>query len=269
MLKILIISLLPFAKLFAQPGAADEALAAQVALSRGEWALWRNPAGLCHTNASAVSSGVQQLPAIKLLSKSALVAINTHAGTFAAGAIAFGDDLYREQTLSLGYAHSIGITNIGIRADALELRIHDFGLRRTFGVTIGASTAIGKRITIGAVARNINLPKWIDGEPLPVVLNTGLRFIPSDNFLLVAELEKNTDFDPTFKSAFEYSLHKKFFIRTGFNLHPHAAFGGFGLQLWRLGFDYSLRWSYLPGYAQQVSISIKSAKNIKSNDGVY
>jgi hypothetical protein len=258
-LKILIIFLLPVTTIFAQ-GAADESLGGHVAASRGEWSLWRNPAGLTHTGTSAIALGVRQFPAITLLSKSALIALTTRAGCFSTGMLAFGDEIYNEQTLSLGYAHSIGITSVGIRADALQLRIDGLGIRRTFGITIGASTFVGKRIIIGAVARNINLPQWTAGEPLPVVLNAGLLFIPSENFLLIAEIEKNTDFNPTIKGAFEYSFAKKFFIRTGFNLHPHAAFGGLGFKLWRFGIDYALRWGYHTGYAQQLSVSLKSTK---------
>lgn len=266
MLKILIILLsLPVINIYGQQlllnaGAANESLAGVAAVARDEWSLWRNPAGLASIEGARMSFGMRHVSNINVSTKSAIVAVNTRAGTFATGMLAFGDELYNEQAWSLGFAHTIGITNLGIRADALQMRIDGLGVRRTYGATIGASTAIGARLIIGAVARNVNLPKWIDGQPLPVVLNAGLLFIPSDNFLLVAEVEKNTDFDPTLKAAFEYSLQKKFFVRTGFNLFPTVAFGGMGLKVWRLGFDYALRWNYITGYAQQVSVSIRAFK---------
>jgi len=113
------------------------------------------------------------------------------------------------------------------------------------------------------MARNLNLPAWARGQPLPVVLCAGLQFTPSDNFLVIAEAEKNTDFDPTFKGGMEYSMRQKFFVRTGFNLFPNAAFGGFGLRTWRLGFDYAARFGYLPGYSHQLSVSVRAGRITK------
>jgi hypothetical protein len=207
-------------------------------------------------DAPVVSFGVRHVPIINLPARSALVAINTRAICLAGGVSAFGDDLYSEQAMSLGFAHRIGATNVGFRADMFQLRIDGSSVKRTFGVTIGGITSIGSRLLIGALARNINLPQWTKGQTLPVALNAGLLFMPTDIFSVIAEVEKNTDFDPTVKAAVEYSLKKKFFIRTGFNLFPNAAFGGIGFRAWRLGFDYAIRWGYLPGYFQAISISI-------------
>jgi hypothetical protein len=55
-------------------------------------------------------------------------------------------------------------------------------------------------------------------------------------------------------------MRRKFFFRTGFNLFPNAAFGGFGLRMWRCGFDYALKFGYLPGYAQQLSVTMRFKK---------
>jgi hypothetical protein len=177
-------------------------------------------------------------------------------GSIAAGASAFGDDIYNEQAISIGLANHIGLAGVGIRADLMQLRIDGSSVKRTIGITIGAIAHLSPRLSIGACAHNVNLPEWTRGQPLPVVLNTGISFKPSESFLVVGEVEKNTDFDPTIKVAFEYSLRKKFFARTGFNLFPNAAFGGIGLRTWRLAFDYALRFGHLPGYSHQLSVGV-------------
>jgi hypothetical protein len=259
---ILILLLVP-ANILAQTvllntGARNEGLAGQSAVPRDEWAMWRNPAGLASIEASAVSFSARQVPVIQVPARSALLAIRTEAGCLAAGVSAFGDDLYSEHAMSLAFAHRIGVTNVGLRADMFQLRIDGNDIKRTFGVTIGGITAIGSRLLIGAVARNINLPQWTKGHPLPVVLNGGLFFMPSEIFSVIAEVEKNTDLDPTIKGALEYTLKKKLFVRTGFNLFPNAAFGGIGFRMWRLGFDYAIRWGYLPGYFHVMSVSVRT-----------
>src|SRR5262249_23185227 len=155
------------------------------------------------------------------------------------------DDLYNEQAVSAGFAHSLGLASLGIRADVIQLRIDGNATKRAVGISIGSIARLTPQLSVGACARNINLPQWARGQPLPVILNAGLLFRPSDNFLLVTEVEKNTDFDPTIKGGMEYSFRKKFFVRTGFNLFPTSAtgaasaFGGIGLRTWRFAFDYA------------------------------
>jgi len=197
---------------------------------------------------------------INAFTKSAVLAVPASFGSFGTGMSAFGDDLYNEQAVSLAFAHTLGLASLGLRADLMQLRIDGSNIKRTFGISIGSIIRITLRLLIGACARNINLPQWTRGQPLPVVLNAGLLFQPSENFLLVAEAEKNTDFDPTIKGAMEYSFRQKFFVRTGFNLFPNAAFGGIGLRTWRLAFDYALRFGYLPGYSQQLSVGFNTGK---------
>lgn len=264
----LMLLLLPVAKIPAQSilsngGARNEALGGQSAVSIDEWSLWRNPAGLAHTDVAMMAFGVRYTPIIKTPARSAMLALDTRAGCFASGMSAFGDDLFNEQVLSFAFAHKLGTTSLGIRTDLYQLSIDANGIKRTIGVTIGGITAIGSRLMIGGVARNVNLPQWVKGHPLPVVLAAGILFIPSENFSVIGEVEKNTDFEPTIKGAIEYSLRKKFFVRTGFNLFPDAAFGGFGFRAWRIGVDYALKWEYLPGYSQLLSLSVRAGNHKK------
>lgn len=262
--KILLMLLsLPVVKISAQSvlsngGARNESLAGQSAVTLDEWSLWRNPAGLAHPGESMIAFGVRHAPMMEVPARAAVAAFDARAGSFTAGISAFGDELYSEHVLSFAFAHRLDITSLGVRADLFQLTVDGSGVRRTVGVTIGGITSVGNRLMIGALARNVNLPHWVKGQPLPVILSAGLLFTASDNFSVIAEVEKNTDFDPTVKGAMEYSLRKKFFVRTGFNLFPEAAFGGFGFRLWRLGVDYALRWGYLPGYSQQLSVSVRT-----------
>jgi hypothetical protein len=262
---ILLIAILLPLKISAQTvlsnsGAKNESTGSPISVTTDEWSLWRNPAGLTSVEHPVVSSSIRKSQSVNAFTRSALLAGSGGSFSGAIGVSSFGDDLYNESAASLGVASKIGLTSIGLRADINQLRIDGNATRRALGITIGCIAQITHRLSIGISARNINLPTWSRGQPLPVLLNTGVAFIPGDNFLVVAEVEKNTDFNPTFKGGFEYSMRKKFFFRTGFNLFPNAAFGGIGLRMWRFGFDYSLKFGYLPGYAQQMSVSLQLKK---------
>lgn len=238
-------------------GAKNEALGSPVSITGDEWSLWRNPAGLTTVEKSGVSSSICRSAAAGVLTRSCILAASTKAGSFGAGISSFGDELYNEALISIGFANRLGLSSVGIRADAYQLRIDGEATMRTFGITVGCIARITQKLSVGICARNVNLPTWTRGQPLPVVLNSGVSYTPGDNFMIVAEVEKNTDFDPTFKSGFEYSLRKKVFFRTGVNLFPNAAFGGIGLRVWRCSFDYSLKFGYLPGSTQQLSVTIR------------
>ncbi len=241
-------------------GAKNEALGSSTSVSADEWSLWRNPAGLALLEQTMISSGVRKTQGINAFTRSVVVASSTRFASLGAGVSSFGDDIYNEQAASVAAAHTIGLASIGVRGDIMQLRIDGSSTKRAFGITIGTIARITPRLSVGACAHNINLPQWARGQPLPVVLSAGLLYRPTENFLLITEVEKNTDFDPTFKGAMEYSLRKKFFVRTGFNLFPNNAFGGVGLRTWRLAFDYAIRFGYLPGYSQQLSIGVNATK---------
>jgi hypothetical protein len=238
-------------------GAKNESLGSLTSVSTDEWALWRNPAGLASVDKTIAASAIRRAQKTTAFTRSVVVAVNTKVGSIGAGMSAFGDDIYNEQAASLAFANTLGIASLGVRADILQLRIDGENTRRVIGVTVGGIAKLSSRLSIGACARNINLPSWARGQPLPVVLNLGLLFNPSENVLVIAETEKDTDLPPTFKGAMEYSFHGKFFVRTGFNLFPNCGFAGLGLHTWRFSFDYALRYGYLPGYSQQLSVSVQ------------
>jgi len=237
-------------------GARNESLASSTSVSDDEWSLWRNPAGLTQVPHAVVACGVRRIQGLSAFTRSVVFATATKFGSLGAGMSAFGDELYNEQAASLAFANELGLASLGIRADVVQLRIDGSNTKRVVGISIGTIAKISPQLSLGACARNVNLPAWSHGQPLPVVLNAGLLFRPSETLVFMAEAEKNTDLDPTLKAAMEYSLQRKFFVRTGFNLFPNAAFGGLGFRAWRFAFDYALRFGYKPGYSQQLSIAI-------------
>lgn len=241
-------------------GSANESFGARTASSTGEWSLWANPAGLVFTENLVLGSGVSQRQGIPLTTQTAIVALPTSIGVFGAGVSRLGDDLYREQMLSFAFSNKLEITALGVRADVFQLAIDGNQTRRAIGLTVGGIISASKFLKVGACARNINLPKWQGDEKLPVVLAVGVLFQPTKQFSSMVEVEKNTDLHPTYKAGFEYAFKNKFWLRTGVNLFPDAAFAGVGLHAWKFNVDYAIRYGTMPGYHHQLSFSISFTK---------
>jgi hypothetical protein len=241
-------------------GARNEALAGSTATSTNEWSLWRNPAGITSVKAPVLSFSTRQTKWVPASCQSTVLVVPIKSLTLGAGAARFGDDIYNEQMISLGAAHQIGITSIGVRADLFQLHIDGFDSKRTIGASLGFTTNVTQRLKVGACVRNVNLPSWATGQRLPVIVNAGVVYIPTTSFSFLAEIEKNTAHPPTIKGAVEYALKDRFFARTGHNLFPNAAFAGIGLRAWKLAFDYAMRFASAPGYAHVLSVAFHPHK---------
>ena len=86
---------------------------------------------------------------------------------------------------------------------------------------------------------------------MTLVAGVGLRL--SDNIFVASELQKDIDYPVNWRTGAEYSIYKKVFFRTGFNLDPDAAYFGLGAQKKNLKFDYAVRFNNLLGAAHQAS----------------
>ena len=94
-------------------------------------------------------------------------------------------------------------------------------------------------------------------------LVSGVQFNPLEELLLLIEIEKDIDFDPTFKSGIEYVIHKKIKVRTGFNLGPNSIYGGLGYYASRLNVDYALQHNSALKTQYQISAGYRISKKKK------
>jgi hypothetical protein len=88
----------------------------------------------------------------------------------------------------------------------------------------------------------------------------GISFKPTDKVFLATEIEKDIEYQSTWKTGMEYNFYKKVFFRTGFNLNPNAAFFGLGLHKKNLKIDYAIRFGQLVGTSHQLSASYLFSK---------
>ncbi len=237
-------------------GARAAGLGYTTTVVEDEWALFNNVAGLARVDQLSTSFAYEVRPALIGANRmAASISAPSKVGTLAVGIFRFGDDVYSEHQVSVGIGNQIGNTSLGVKMNYSQYRVESFGNTSALSFDFGGITRITSQLSIGAYITNLTQSKLIgnDGQQLPTKLVVGIGFKPSDKIFIATELEKDIDYQVTWKSGLEYSIYKKIFFRTGFNLNPNAAYFGLGAQKKNLKFDYALRFNQLTGAAHQVS----------------
>lgn len=168
-------------------------------------------------------------------------------GVLGAGVFRFGDDLYSEQVLSAAFGNKFGNTSLGMSLNYVQYRAENFGTKGALYINFGGRAQITPQISVGAYIVNLTQANVAPDELLPVKFVAGLGFKPDAHFLIVTEVEKDISYQATWKLGAEYAIYKKIFIRTGFNLNPHAAYFGLGAQVKHLKMDYAISLSTVLG----------------------
>lgn len=231
-----------------------------------EWSILNNVAGLSKvTNISAAFTYDAQ-PTFKHFNRAAATFIYPlKIGVAGAGLFRFGDDLYNEQILTAGYSNTFGLASLGVKVNLIQYNIKGFGSKSVVTASFGGIAQLTERFLVGAHIVNINQPKLsnVDEERVPTLLIAGILTKVSNNLSVTAEIEKDLDYKPSVKAGVEYRVLKKFFIRTGFRVHPNAGFFGFGFKATRYSLDYAFQYSQGWPSRHQASVSYTLNKSKK------
>lgn len=228
---------------------------ASVAL-QDEWALLNNVAGLAGVDHAGAAFAHEVRPVLTGANRiAACIVAPAKIGTLGIGIFRFGDEVYSEHLLSVGAGNQIGNTSLGIKMNYIQYRAENFGTAATMSVDLGGITRITQFLSIGAYISNLTQSKLIgtDGQRLPTKLAVGLGLRPREKIVIGTEIEKDIKYQATLRSGVEYSVYKKVFFRTGFNLNPRATYFGLGAQKKNLKFDYALGFNQLTGTSHQAS----------------
>ncbi len=243
-----IILLLPLA-LLAQNGRYDLGSRANgmgnasVTLS-DSWSMFHNIGALArfkHTSATASYQNRYGIPEFNTLGGG--FTRPTLNGVAALGVFRFGDDLYSEQKINLGYSNQFGLASLGINVNYLQYNIEATGTRGIFTLDFGGVADITDQLLFGAQVTNITQSELssFSGEKIPTVMTAGLSYRPSDELMLNAEIEKDLDFDAYFKLGLEYQVIEKLKVRTGLTTEPFESAFGVGFTPSAFTVDYAFR----------------------------
>ena len=162
-------------------------------------------------------------------------------GNTGVGFYKFGDDLYSEQRLHLAFGNKIQMVSLGVGLDLLQYNVSTVGTNTSLAIQFGGIAEITPQLRFGAHISNLNQAKISSetGEKAPTVMKAGISFLPSEELILNAEVEKDLDFDEVFKAGIEYQIIERVYLRTGISTEPFLGAFGVGFHPKNLKFDYA------------------------------
>lgn len=180
-------------------------------------------------------------------------------GVAAVGVFRFGDDLFSEQKINVGFSNKFGLVSLGANINYLQVSIEGLGTKGIIMIDFGGKATISDRLVFGAHISNVNQGELssLTGEKIPTIMRAGLSYRPIDGLMLNAEIEKNLNFDALVKIGLEYKLIEKVTIRTGIVTEPFESAFGLGFHPGKINVDYALRNNTDLGDIHEVSVAYR------------
>lgn len=222
-----------------------------------------NIGGLSNVTRTSAAFSQYAVPSFKPFNRTAAtLAVPIGIGTVGAAFFRFGDELYNEQLLTIGYSNKFGLASLGLKVNYIQYHAEGFGRSGAFTVSFGGIAEITPRFSVGATIENINQPVLVEGSesPIPTRFIVGTSFKFSEKVFAITELEKDLENSPVAKAGIEYAFHKKVTARSGFNVNPQAAFGGLGFKIKKFKLDYAFQFHEYLGAAHQATVIVSLSK---------
>jgi hypothetical protein len=248
-------------------GSRSYALGNSTVCVNDEWSIFNNVAGLTSVSESTASFSCLSRPNLKAANKSAFAfATPFKSGALGLGVFHFGDNLYNENVATIGYAHKLGITSVGVKLNYIQFSAESYGAKGVVSGSLGVVTQLTPKLSIGAHIVNITQPRISssENEKLSSILAAGVGIKASKSVFVTSELEKSITQKTILKVGLEYKFQQKFFFRTAFTTNPDAGYFGIGFQPTKLKFDYAFRFEPNVGSGHQATISYRFLKNRSS-----
>jgi hypothetical protein len=180
------------------------------------------------------------------------------AGVFGLNLSNFGYSLYNESKIGLAYAMAFSERiSAGVQLDYIYTHIGDnYGNRGLVTFEAGLRAKIIKELVIGIHVFNpANLklsPHSI--ERIPLIYKIGLSYSFADKALIAAEVEKDMNFKPVFKTGVEYRIAKPVCLRIGIATNPMLYSFGAGFEFHKFKLDIAASMHPQLGFSPQASL---------------
>lgn len=223
-----------------------------------EYSLFNNVGGLGRVENSAAFAAYQNRYGVTQFQVVGAGAIySTNVGSAGVGFYKFGDDLYSEQRIHLAFGNKFQMVSLGVGLDVLQYNVSTVGTNRALAIQFGGIAEITPQLRFGAHIFNLNQAEVSSetGEKAPTVMKAGISFLPSEELILNAEVEKDLDFDEVFKAGIEYRIIENVYVRTGISTEPFLGAFGVGFHPKNLKFDYAFSNDSRIGSIHEISVA--------------
>lgn len=234
---------------------------ATTALHDTDWSMFGNPALMPADHRAVSFFGVRYFGLTEITDMAMSVAYPTTFGTLGAGAHRYGDDLFNENRMRLGYKHSFSGFHFGAILNYSHVAMGGgYGSAGALGVDVGLAAAIVSDLWIGAKATNVNQPEYgsLNNEKLPRELSIGFSYQLSDIALFTSDVVKDVQFPISYRSGVEVSIIEGLIGRAGFTTEPLTFSGGFGYnaKLWAVNIAVQRHENRALGYSPAIDFKI-------------
>lgn len=209
------------------------------------WSSFNNQAGMANIKQRNANIYCENRFGMKEFSSALCgVTLPTKYGVFATNITYFGLDIYHEGKLGLAFAKGFGENfSIGFQLDILELAIQATGITE-HAITFegGIQYRPSNNITIGLFTFNpaeVSFGNADDLSTISTITRLGISYLPSDNFVIVAEAEQSNSTDMFGKLGFEYKMDEWLKIRVGYYDVPSTFTFGLGTSVKNCSIDLS------------------------------
>lgn len=223
------------------------------------WSMTNNVAGLAGIKTPVAAASYNAIPSFEPFNRmAAAFALPVMSGGAGISIFRFGDDLYNEHLISVGYANRFGLASMGFKVNYLQYHATGLATNSALTVSFGGIATITPQLLFGAHIVNINQPviNELTGERAMTTLIAGILLKLSEKFAVSGEVEKHIQHTPIVKAGMEYQAFKKITFRTGLNLNPQAGFVGLGFKLKRFDLGYAMQVSRITGLSHQATVTL-------------
>lgn len=211
---------------------------ATTALSQDNWALFSNPAMLQNQRSTLGFYGLRNYGFANLTDMAAAGILKTGLGTTSLGVKRYGDDLFNETNIRLGYKNEWNMLHFGVAVSYNHLAIaQPYGSGGALGVDVGIAAQITNGLWVGAKSANLNKPVYdfqSGSEDLQRDLSVGLSYALEERALLVLDMVKDVRFPVSYRGGVEVLVVEGLTGRAGVTTEPLTySFGfGYGKSIW-------------------------------------
>ncbi|MBN2571039.1 MAG: hypothetical protein JXA68_02830 [Ignavibacteriales bacterium] len=252
------------------PGARQNGLSnSDVALSNDVFSIFNNPAGISQMNWREIGGYYSFAPfGLKELA-TGYVAYNEHTsiGSFGAGFMIYGFELYKESKFALTYSKDFNKRFFaGVTILYQNVSIENYGNDNTFCFNIGGLAYLSKDLRLGFKYHNITRATYgNEANQIPVVFGSGISYDLIDETSINFSIEKDIDLPLSFRFGVEYSIIKYLDLRVGIQNEPDSYSGGLGINYSILHLDYSIFTHNDLGLTHQIGIIIDFGEDTPRN----
>ncbi len=230
-------------------------------VERNIFSIMANPAGLTEVNTPGIAfSYISPYNIHKLSNRSVTGTMPTKQGQFSLLFTQSGYSLSLLNRYGFSYARKFGKhVSAALMFNALTHKLNGTETYSGFFSVIGIQLFPSNTVDLGIYIQNIEQSKisYPDQKVLiPVLYVAGINWHPTNDLALMAEMEKDQEFDPQYKFGMQYSPVDILVVRGGVKGSPVDLSFGIGLRLTFIVIDIGISYHQQLGVTSAASLTL-------------